>query len=173
MRDEQLLTSQARELQFLMEDEIESNNFEAAALLQGQIEWIHERCRRQQQQHSVRGCATSRPPHRTLNQSSRGLSAASGMEMEDDSVGACGQGTEDVPERRVAGGAEHGGGAGAGEGSSAAQDEVARRVELQERINALHHQLEAALGEEDFERCDTINADITTLTRQRDALLDR
>jgi hypothetical protein len=27
-----------------MEEEIESNNFEGAALLQAQIEWIHERC---------------------------------------------------------------------------------------------------------------------------------
>ncbi len=30
----QLLTSQARELQYLMEEEIEANNYEAAALLQ-------------------------------------------------------------------------------------------------------------------------------------------
>ena len=31
--------------------------------------------------------------------------------------------------------------------------------------------LEAALGHEDFDLCDALNADITALTRKRDALL--
>jgi protein-arginine kinase activator protein McsA len=49
-------------------------------------------------------------------------------------------------------------------------DGAAKRAALQERINSLHHQLESALGEEDFELCDTLNAEISALTRQRDAL---
>ena len=44
-------------------------------------------------------------------------------------------------------------------------------VGLQERINELHLGLEAALGHEDFDLCDALNADITALTRKRDALL--
>jgi hypothetical protein len=36
----------------------------------------------------------------------------------------------------------------------------------------LHKQLESALSEEDFELCDALNAEITTLSRKRDALLD-
>ena len=49
---------------------------------------------------------------------------------------------------------------------------VIESVALQERINLLHKQLESALSEEDFELCDALNAEITTLSRKRDALLD-
>ena len=144
--------SQAAELQLLMEDEIESSSYEAAALLQVEIEWIHERCRRLQL--SVQHGATN-------------AEMGGGLLRADSSPIAHVEGGPEVALRGGEGVFAVGSGVGQDVDAGSAE-----RVALQERINLLHLQLEAALGEEDFELCDALNAEITSLIHQRDALLD-
>lgn len=146
--------SQEREVQLLMEEEIESNNYESAALLQVEMEWIHERCKR------MRQCVRTSSSH------------------EDDAYHSSAQPAESLATATSEGRQGHGGiaatldSADAGATKDGAEASAAERVTLQERINLLHHQLEAALGEEDFDLCDALNAEISALARQRDSLLD-
>ena len=168
----QLLTSQAREVQLLMEEEIESNNYETAALLQLELEWILERCLRLQQ--SVR--VGEQEGARAGGCSLRGGTSLSSTAHESD-VLSSGERDHGCEQRKSCGDLE-GGRAGGGDGSEGASLEkdsstsTAARMALQESINLLHRQLEAALGEEDFDLCDALNAEISSLSRQRDSLLD-
>ena len=144
--------SQEREVQLLMEEEIENNNYESAALLQVEMEWIHERCKR------MRQCVRTSSSHGDVaylasTQPAESLATTEGREGHRDSGGALDS-------------------ADAGATKDGADASAAERVILQERINLLHHQLEAALGEEDFDLCDALNAEISALARQRDSLLD-
>lgn len=148
----QLLMSQAREVQLLMEEEIESNSYESAALLQVEMEWIHERCDRMRQNlrtsapHEDVACRSSARPKESLSaQGGREGHPAVTWSLDSADTGATGSGAE---------------------------ARATERVTLQERINLLHHQLEAALGEEDFDLCDALNAEISALARQRDSLLE-
>jgi hypothetical protein len=148
----QLLMSQAREVQLLMEEEIESNNYESAALLQVEMEWIHERCNRMRPNvrtsaphEDVARCASAKPEESLATPGGREGHAAVTWTVDSADTGATGVGAE---------------------------ARITERVNLQERINLLHHQLEAALGEEDFDLCDALNAEISALARQRNSLLD-
>ena len=147
----QLLMSQAREVQLLMEEEIESNNYESAALLQVEMEWIHERCNRMRQNvrtsapnEDVAHCASDKPEESLATPGGREGHAAVTWTLDSADTGA----------------------------TVGAEARTTERVTLQERINLLHHQLEAALGEEDFDLCDALNAEISALARQRNSLLD-
>ncbi len=148
----QLLMSQAREVQLLMEEEIESNNYESAALLQVEMEWIHERCNRMRQNvrtiapnEDVAHCASAKPEESLATPGGSDGHAAVIWTLDSADTGTTGAGAE---------------------------ARITERVTLQERINLLHHQLEAALGEEDFDLCDALNAEISALARQRNSLLD-
>jgi len=56
-------------------------------------------------------------------------------------------------------------------GEDAAHKISAQVAELDNRIVVLTEQLEAALRDEEFDLCDSLNAEITAVTEQKDALL--
>jgi hypothetical protein len=56
-------------------------------------------------------------------------------------------------------------------GEDAACKISAQVAELDNRIVVLTEQLEAALRDEEFDLCDSLNAEITAVTEQKDALL--
>ncbi len=139
-----------------------------------EIECIHERCRRLQQsaRSTVSHAAQAPLLHVHADASLHTACLRAALSAQDSS--------ERHAVRDLGGGGGDGskGGRGAGGGDAEADggmeggERVTESVALQERINLLHKQLESALSEEDFELCDALNAEITTLSRKRDALLD-
>ena len=143
-----------------------------------EIECIHERCRRLQQsaRSTVSQAAQAPLPHVHADASLHPSCLRAALAAQD---------STERPAVRDLGGGGGGdgckGGRGAGGNDAEADgsmeggergETVIESVALQERINLLHKQLESALSEEDFELCDALNAEITTLSRKRDALLD-